>query len=249
MRVYEKVVYEWTEERKQYVEVYSRFYDYSGPVALTCGASQEQKDTEQAQSDFMKQTMQQSQEVFGATNSVFQGLMKTFAPIVAAGPSQKGFSPQEESNLNSQAITQTGQAYKNAAAAVGNAQAAQGGGTMALPSGAQVGQNLQLASSAANQTSSELSQITENNYATGRQNYEQAVQGELAAPGVFNTSTGASNAGTSSGEATANTANQIAQQNNSWMSAVSGALGTIGGAAIGGFTKNLGGKQGSTGNV
>ena len=235
--VHRKTVWIWTDECKQYVKVYDDAYNYEGEISRACGASAAQTATEQSQSAFMTQVMQQSATTFGAANSVFQGLMSTFAPIVAAGPSQQGFSPAELSNLNSQAITQTGQAYKNAKAAVGNAEAATGGGNQALPNGASVGADINLASSAANQTASELGQIGEQNYATGRQNYQNAVQGEENAPGVFNAATGAANAGTSSGEATATTANQIAQQNNSWMSAVSGALGSVAGAATGGFFK------------
>ena len=126
------------------------------------------------------QMTQQAQEVFGNSSQVFNQLLSTFAPIVAAGPSQQGFSQQELANLNSQAITGVGQNYKNAKEAVGEAEAAQGGGNLALPSGAEVGTDLSLASSAANQTSAEESQITAANYQTGRSKLRECCTGRIS---------------------------------------------------------------------
>src|SRR5208283_5298206 len=209
-----------------------------------CGSTGAQNQIQSSQIAFMNQAAAQASAIFGQDSTVFNDLLATFAPTVAAGPNQQGFSAQEESNLNSQAITETGQAYKNAKQALGENQSASGGGNVALPGGASIGENLGLAESAANQTSSELSQITEANYATGRQNYDFAVQGLMAAPGVFGSSTNATNALTGSRSSAANTANQIAQQNNSWVSAVTGALGNVAGVAVkgafGGFDSGSG---------
>lgn len=224
---------------RAYVTVYEETMAWHGPVALACGPSGAESAIGQSQQNFMTQLQTQAGSVFGSSSQVFNSLMNTFSPIVAAGPNQQGFSPALLANLNSQAITQTGQAYQNAKAAVGNQLSAEGGGNVALPSGSTVGANLSLAESAANETSKQLSQITQENYATGRQNYEQAVQGMEAAPGVFNAATGAANAATNAGTAAANTANQIAQQRTSWMQPVIGALSGIAGAATGGMTNML----------
>ena len=231
MRIHTKLVYSWN--GSIYILDKEEGFEYNGIVELACGATPEQQQLEGAQANFYTQATSQATQAFGAASTVFNGLMSTFAPIVAAGPNQQGFSQQELANLNSEAVTQTGQAYKTAKAAVGNQEAAYGGGNAVLPSGAQVGADLGLAEAGANQTSSELGQITQANYAQGNQNYEQAVAGEEAAPGVFSTSSGATNAATGAGSAAANTANQIAQENNSWVSAVTGALGGIAGAAVG----------------
>ena len=69
-----------------------------------------------------------------------------------------------------------------------------------------------------------------------------AQAGAEAAPSVFSGSTGAVNALTGSSSAAGNTANQIATQNNSWVQAVTGALGGIAGAAVGDFS--FGGSSG-----
>lgn len=212
--------------------IIDKYIEEGRTVSGGCGASDEQKSTYQDQQAITNQLMQQSQQIFGASSSVFNDLMKTLSPIVAAGPGQKGYSPAEEAALKSEAITDTGEAYKHARTAVREHQAAQGGGTEVLPGGAAVSADINLANQGAAQTAKNLSQINISNYETGRQNFNTAV-GELEqAPGVFNPATGAGSAATGAGSAQAETANQISQSNNSWMTAVSGALGGITGSLI-----------------
>lgn len=205
-----------------------------------CGASTAQQQLGQQQSQFFQTLTNQAQSVFGSASGVFNDLVSSFAPVVAAGPNQEGFSAPEKANLDSAAITNSGQAYKNASTAVKEADAAVGGGNQALPAGAEIGKNLQVAEGAAANTAGELNQINEADYATGRENYFQAASGLAQAPNVFNSSTGLDNATTNSGEAAENTENQISQENNSWVSAVTGALGQVGGAVATGGMSNLG---------
>jgi len=241
MKIYTTLVMSWDEASGQYVREYEESFDYDGPVAQLCGATSAQNQIQQQQSQFSQQLVQQASQIFGNSSKVFNDLVNTFLPTVQAGPNQEGFSAAEKANLQSNAITSTGQAYRNARQAVGQAQAAQGGGnTPGITSGAKVGTDLNLAESAANQTSSELSQIDQANYNQGRQNYQFAAERLSDAPNVFNPATSAGNAATSSQEGTANTANQIAQENNSWVQAVTGALGGVAGAATGGMLRNFG---------
>jgi hypothetical protein len=211
--------------------------DYDGDIAWACGASQSQKDIGASQQAFYGTLQQQMSAVFGDSSTVFNDLMSTYAPIVAAGPNQEGFSATENANLKSQAITGVGTAYENARQAVGENIAAQGGGNVpGLVSGTNVGTDVNLAASAANQTSSELSQITQADYAQGRQNWLSATSGLAGATNAFNPATGMAGAANTAGENAANTANQISQQNNSWINAVTGLAGSLGGAAIGAFS-------------
>ena len=217
----------------EYIKTSEEVIDYDGDISWSCGATQQQKDIGASQQQFYQTLQGQLSAVFGDSSSVFSDLMATYAPIVAAGPNQTGFSAAEDANLRSQAITGTGTAYEHDSQAVGENIAAQGGGNVpGLVSGTNIGTNLSLAESAANQTSGELSQITEANYAQGRQNWLSATQGLAGAPSVFNPATGVASATNTAGENAANTANQIAQQNNSWINAVAGLGGAIGGAAI-----------------
>ena len=250
MIIHEKTIFQWDDKCKRYIKVYDQSFEYLGSIALACGASSGQKQIGAAQSATYNQMVQQAGDAMGTTSGILSQLVATFTPTVNAGPNQQGFSPQLLSAMNSQAITNAGVGYRNAKAAVGNAQAAVGGGNVDLPSGAQIGENTQLAENFANQTANSLNQITQENYSVGRQNYENAVRGLEAAPGVLNAGISAENAATGAGSAAANTQNQISQQNNSWMSAVSGALGGVLGGVTGGLTNMLfkpqGGSQGAT---
>lgn len=239
MKIYTSISLVW--DGRKYVTDEEQSFDYSGPVAMCCGATAAQTQIQGQQQTAYQTMTTQAAQVFGASSAVFNDLQSTFAPTVAAGPSQQGFSPAELSNLNSNAITTTGNAYRNAKSAVGEAESAQGGGNISnVSGGAKTATDLGIATSAAGQTAGELNQIGEADYATGRQNYDTAVAGLAGAPGVFNPATGAGSAATASGSAAANTANQIATQSNSWVQAVTGALGgVIGDVATGGL-KNLG---------
>lgn len=184
--------------------------------------------------------LNQASTVFGNASSVFQSLQSAYAPIVAAGPNQQGFSGAENAALNTQATEGTAQEYSQAAKQVGTAAAAAGGGNTYVPSGATEQAQGQLAADAAGNISSQRSQITQANYAQGRQNFFQAAQGLEGADQAFGAATSASNAATGAGEAASSTANTVAQADNSWMSAVSGIIGSVGGAAMTGGMSNLG---------
>lgn len=239
MRIYTKITGHFDSDRLIIDSVDT--LDYIGEVALLCGATTAQNQAQVAQASAYTTMTQQAQQVFGNDSSVFKNLQSTFAPTVAAGPNQEGFSAAEKSNLNSQAITNNGQAYKNAKAAVGESIAAQGGGNnAALQSGVNAGVDANLAISSANNTANDLGQINEADYQTGRQNYDNATAGLLNSTNSFSSATAAGGAATGAGTASADTANQIASSDNSWIQSVTGALGGVAGAVATGGMSNLG---------
>lgn len=206
-----------------------------------CGPTAAQSSIQQQQASFSKQLTQQASQVFGNSSSVFNDLIGTLAPMVAAGPSQEGFSAAEKSNLDSQAITETGVAYRNAAAAVGNTDSAiRGGNDPDVTGGMTTAKNLSVANAAAAQTSSDLSKINQADYTQGQQNYQNAVTGMMNAPSVFNPATSAAGTVTNAQAGAAKTANDIATQDNSWVQGVTGALGGLAGNVVTGGMKNLG---------
>lgn len=217
---------------------------HDGAVALTCGAGKEQKQAYQDQHAAMQQLTSQAQTIFGDSSQIFNQLVSSFSPILAAGPGQSGYTEPELATLRSQAITNTGQAYKNAQQAAGERIAAAGGGNQLLPSGtvAQLEQNL--ASLGAGQTANELSDINIKNADIGRQNWLTAGQVLSGAPSVFNPATSAGSQMIGAGSGEAQTANQISQANNSWMNLVGGALGGITGMATSALTGGFGGGGG-----
>ena len=127
----------------------------------------------------------QAKQEFGDANTVFNDLVNSTAPIVAAGPEQTGFSAQQESAINANTIDTTAAQYKNAATAVKGDIAAQGGGNIALPSGANIATEEALAEAGAQQTASGLRSNLQADYAAGNQNWEFATGALTKAPGVF----------------------------------------------------------------
>ena len=216
---------------------------YEGPVSLCCGASAEQRQVFQMQKSAAQMLTSQAQQIFGSSSQIFSDLTSAFQPVLAAGPDQQGYSAAEMANLKSQAITQTGQAYKNAAQAAGERAAAAGGGVAVLPSGVTEAQRGNIATAGAAQTAQELSAINTESANLGRQNWLAAAQVLSGAPSVYNAATSAGEAATGALSGAATTANQITQANQSWMQPVASILGGIGGKALGGLT---GGDSGGT---
>lgn len=197
-----------------------------------CGASKEQKDIEKSQAAFYTTLTANYKTQFAESDAILKSLTSQFDPILKAGINQEGFSAPEKAALNTQATEGVATNYENAARAVNGQLAATGGGNEFLPSGAADALKYSVADASAKQQSAEQNQITEADYATGRQNFLSAASVLGGSTGVFNPTSGAANAATSGGSAAAQTANEISQANNSWMAPVLGAAGALGGAAI-----------------
>jgi len=148
-------------------------------------------------------------------------------------------SATELAALNSGAVTSGAQAAANAKSAIGNAVAAEGGGNTGVIAGVTTNAQTAAQVGVAENTSNELNKIQQENYNLGRENYTNAIRGAEAAPGMFGPSTSAEGVVNQAWEGASNTANQIAQENQSWVGAVTGALGGIAGAATGGLMKNM----------
>lgn len=245
-RVYSKVALVWDTEFGRYVTDLSRceWCEYAGPLALCCGASSQQKEISSEQDAFYKQMTQQAGQIFGMASGIFNDLKSAFQPILDKGINQEGFSSEEKQNLENEVTNDVGNAYKKAASATNEELAAQGGGNVPIISSQQNQIRADLAGSAASQEGAERQKIISDDYAQGRQNF-MAAEGALSgATNVFGASTGAAGVANQSGEAASSTANQIAQQDNSWVNATIGAIGAIGGATMTGGMDNLGAGKG-----
>jgi hypothetical protein len=178
-----------------------------------CGASSDQKQIAQEQKQNFQQMSAQSAAVFGAGSQIFNDLSSSFEPVLAAGPDQAGYSAPELAALKSAAISNTGTAYRNAAAATGERIAASGGGNAILPSGQSDALQAQVAEAGAAQTAGELGNINIQNAELGRQNWMNAAGVLSGATNVFNPATGAGNAATGSGSAAMTSANDVQTAN------------------------------------
>ena len=197
-------------------------------------AAQEQIANEQQQ--MMNQYLSESSQYFSSEMGVIGDIKSSVQPILAAGPNQQGFSNAEQSVLNSSAISDTAGQYRSAAV-VSDENAAAGSGNTYAPSGGTKELNAAISSSGAQQTSSELNEIQQANYATGRSNYWNAeaalgnTAGQLGS-GAASLSNTSVNAGTAAFNS-ASTIQQLNQQNiqsaiGAGMSLASMAMGGIG---------------------
>jgi len=162
-------------EIMQWVSIES--YDYEGPVDLACGPSGAEKSIAGKTSAFGSTLQNDFTSRFKGQSDTLDSLNRTLSPIVEAGPSQQGFSPEELAAKNTQALNTTGANYANAARAVQGKLFGRGGDS-GLESG--IDQQIQgtLASEAAGQLSSEELGITNASYDTGRKNFLNALSGE-----------------------------------------------------------------------
>ena len=204
------------------------------------GPSSEQLQLQDEQMQFYQEGMQESRSAFGEQQDLLKQMEAVYEPILAKGPNQNAFAGAEENALNAQAVEGTAGNYQRAARAVGEQIAAQGGGDNPLPSGGSEQLKEEVALSAAGEQSQEESQILAAGYATGEKEFEQAGAGLAEASGQLSP-TNYLTATTGAGSAAETTANQINQEQNSWLAPVLGAVGAIGGAAAGGLASGAGG--------
>jgi hypothetical protein len=179
----------------------------------------------QQAADLTKQQYANQQAIFGPMVTQFQS-------IFAKGPGQKGFSDEENADLQSQAEEGTAENYGNAARAVGETTAARGGGTNPLPTGADSAIQSNIATSAAQEESRQESQIEAADYSQGYNEWENAGQG-LESIAAGENPLGYQANETSSGSAASTTAGQIASEDDSWLNATIGAVGSAAGMASG----------------
>jgi len=196
---------------------------------------------------------------FAGQNDILNKLNESLSPIVEAGPNQQGFSPQELASLTTTAVNNAAAANRNAQQAAGNFAAGQNN-TSGLQSGVQKQIRGSIASSAANQESNALNQITQANYNQGNQNFWRAQGGMSALSGQYNPAEFGS-LSNNANEAAFGEADKIQQEKNAEQAAIAGGIANIGidfatgglasgakfGGGLGGFLK--GGLAGLGGNT
>lgn len=205
-----------------------------GATTAQTNLQNEEFQTLQQYDTMMAQQYQDQQGLYKSVNSIL-------APILAKGPSQKGFSQEEENTLNAQAVEGTAENYAGASQAINESLAGEGGGNEAISTGGQAALKAGIAESAAKEESAQETQIQEANYQQGESNFQNAEEGEMAIAAGENP-LGYANAVTNQENVTGNTANEIASEDNSWINAAIGAAGAIGGGFAGDF--NFGSQHG-----
>lgn len=199
------------------------------------GASGAQKTLSAETGNFYQELSSAYQSEFSQFKGILDNLHSAWTPVLNGGINQQGFSPEELATLNSSAINSTAANYKSASAAVNEQLAARGGGNSFLPSGADAQINANIATKAAQQLSTEQNQITQANYAQGRENFKAAT-GALSGVASLDNPLGFAGATSQTGDQAFKMATQINTENNSWKNDLIGAVTGLGGAAMTAFT-------------
>jgi hypothetical protein len=222
MKIHIKTTWDWQGNVLEDV-----WYEWSGPVERCCGAPSGQTALASAQSSYYGTLTSQAEQEFGQASALAAEFKSEFEPIFAAGPSQKGWSPEEATAVNTNTLTTEGQATANALQASNLKTNALGGGNEYVPQGTvkelQTGINVSGAEATATAQQNNLIQ----NYEQGFQNFEMAAQGLESIPSLYSGSTGAAGAATQSGAAAGQTYNEIAQESFAPWGAALGAVSSV----------------------
>jgi hypothetical protein len=195
-----------------------------------CGATQQQKDLTNEQTQFYQQLTQQYSTIFGQDQAITGALTSAFTPILQAGPSQTGFAPTEKNALQTQNTENVATDYAQAQKATADILAARGGGNTLLPSSVDATLLAQNTNQAAAQRAAGQNTITQANYAQGYQNWQQAAGVLGSTAGLLDPSKFGTTVNTSGTDASTSAAAVAAAANSPWNAAF-GALGNVAGLA------------------
>jgi hypothetical protein len=181
----------------------------------------------------------EAKTVFGAASQVFDSLSQSVLSVVNGGPSQAGFSQAQRSNMDAAAV-QRGAVLARNAGAVAATEAAIGGGNTVTPAGGTQNAVLQAKIAAGEQTSDQLSQIEQADFAQGNANYERAVDQGTKLPSVFDAATSSEGQVNAAAKTATDVQTEVDKQSNWWQPMVTSAIGGVAGVATGGLTGGIG---------
>jgi hypothetical protein len=239
MRVYTESIYRWDEAKKRCVLIYENGFDYpdGAPSALAKGPTSAQIELQTEQASFYKEMTKDYATQFAGQQAILGTLTSAWAPILAAGPNQYGFSAAQDATLRAQAVEGTAQTYQQAEQAVNSGIASRGAGDT-LPSGANEQLRQITANAAAATTSKEQLGITGAGYQQGYNNFTAATNA-LSGVAAQDNPLGYAGAATSAGSAEGQTAQAIAQESGGIWNAIGGIVGGFAGKIAGGVGASL----------
>lgn len=197
-----------------------------------CGATGQQKQISDEQNAFYQEMTSEYKTVFGEDQSILKNLTDTFSPILAKGPNQEGFSPEEKAPLQTQINETSADNFRQSSDALDSELSAEGGGNQFLPSGGNNQLKEELVSANADQRSRDELNATEADFSAGKSLFDEAARALGSTAGLLNP-IGMAGATTGAGSAASETANEIAQADNSVFGSIMGGIGGIAGNALG----------------
>jgi hypothetical protein len=200
-----------------------------------CGPSSAEKALNNTIQSFASTVESQAKQVFGAVSGLFNSVTASLGKIVAAGQGQQGWGAAETGAVNSQIVNNAATSARNEKSAVGNAVSAIGGGNTVSPSGLATAVNLQTNQAVEATKSQQEEQATVANYQQGNQDYFAAINGEEAAPNMFNAATNATNSANDANKEAVSSQQMIDSQSNWWQPLAAAAIGSAGKIASAGM--------------
>jgi hypothetical protein len=197
-----------------------------------CGSNSQQDETYDAQKQMMDTLNQGYTAAYANNQEILGALTKAFTPILNAGPMQEGMAPGDVTAQRTAATENVAQSYSQAQKATADILASQGGGNTFLPSGTNDTLLAKNADAAARTQASAFNDITAANYKMGYQNWQNASSTLSGLASQYNP-LGYASGQISAGNSAASSAAAIAAAANSPWNAAIGALGAVGGAALG----------------
>jgi hypothetical protein len=156
-------------------------------------------------------------------------LEKQLQPIIAAGAEQYGFSATQDAAIRTQATETDAAAARNSEQATNQQITASEGGADLLPTGAQEQLRQQGNVAAAQKNASDQNAVTQEGYAQGALNYNNAVADQTKVLGMIDPNSDANSVSTAGNAANGAISAETAADSG-WMSMVGGALGGVTGA-------------------
>jgi hypothetical protein len=196
-----------------------------------CGPSGSEKSIESSTQNFGSQLQNNYGTLFANQQGILSSLNNSLNPIVAAGPSQQGFSAAEKSALDTSVINNAGAANTAAQQAARTYGAGQGGGaTSGITSGITKQIQGAIASQSAGQEGAGLNQVEQADWNQGNKNY-WAAQGADATIANIENPNATANTATSTNNAAFGQASQITTENNAEGQDIAGFLTAAAGSA------------------
>lgn len=205
-------------------------------------ASAAQTEISKEQAAFYKTLTDSYSKAFAGQQAIISSITTAWAPILAAGITQYGFSAAQDTALRTQASEGTAANYAAANKAVNETLAARGGGNVMIPSGAEASIQASIAGAAAESESEKQLNITNTGYQIGRANY-LAASNALSGAAELENPAGFAGTANQSGNDAFNSATTIYNQGNT-LGMIGGMVGGIAGSFLGPIGSSIGSKVG-----
>lgn len=204
----------------------SKDFIFKGSVWKNCGASAGQETALAQDQSFSKMMGADYSQNFAQNQQLFNNLNTNLGKITSAGVGQQGYTAPELTSMNSQAINAAAASNQKTQAAIGEQNAGKSNATPGIESGVESAERASAATQADTALNNQEAGITQQNYATGRQNYWQAMGEQAKLPGEIQAPEAEfANAATGSNQTTDTQANANEAANNAWQGLVTGLAG------------------------